>query len=144
MEPSSRSRRLGVRLVGTALLAWCEEPLAFIVAQTCQVALHGAALQGVHGLDHAEVRAEGVACSAGYIPVPVYKLPYFQSHGFFAGRWPVKELGLTAMDYTKVKCPEAEAILTTGISCTLNESMDEAHVREVAAAVRKVAKHYAA
>ncbi len=90
------------------------------------------------------LRAEGVACSAGYIPVPVYKLPYFQSHGFFAGRWPVKELGLTAMDYTKVKCPEAEAILTTGISCTLNESMDEAHVREVAAAVRKVAKHYAA
>ncbi len=90
------------------------------------------------------LRAEGVACSAGYIPVPVYKLPYFQSHGFFAGRWPIKELGLTAMDYTKVKCPEAEAILTTGISCTLNESMDETHIREVAAAVRKVAKHYAA
>lgn len=89
------------------------------------------------------LRAEGAPCAAGYIPVPVYKLPYFQKHGFFAGRWPIKELGLTTMDYTKVVCPEAEAILTTGINCTLNESMDEALVREIAAAVRKVAQHYA-
>lgn len=88
------------------------------------------------------LRAEGVACSAGYIPVPLYQLPYFQKHGFFAGRWPVKELGLTKMDYTQVKCPEAEAILATGINCTLNESMDETLIRETAAAVRKVAKHY--
>ncbi len=90
------------------------------------------------------LRAEGASCSAGYIPVPLYRLPYFQSHGFFAGRWPVKELGLTAMDYTQVKCPEAEAILATGIQCTLNESMDETLMRETAAAVRKVAKHFAA
>jgi hypothetical protein len=41
-----------------------------------------------------------------------------------------------------VKCPEAEAILETGIQCTLNESMDETLIRETAAAVRKVAKHY--
>ena len=88
------------------------------------------------------LRAEGVACSAGYIPVPIYKLPYFQQHGFFAGRWPIKELGLTKMDYTQVKCPEAEAMLATGINCTLNESMDETLVREMGAAVRKVAKHY--
>jgi len=90
------------------------------------------------------LRAEGALCSAGYIPVPLYKLPYFQNHGFFAGRWPVKELGLTAMDYTQVKCPEAEAILATGIQITLNESMDETLMRETAAAVRKVAKHFAA
>lgn len=90
------------------------------------------------------LRAEGAPCAAGYIPVPVYKLPYFQQHSFFAGRWPIKELGLTTMDYTKVKCSEAEAILATGINCTLNESMDEAFIREVGAAVRKVAKHFAA
>ena len=88
------------------------------------------------------LRAEGAPCSAGYIPVPLYKLPYFQKHGFFAGRWPIKELGLTSMDYTKVNCPEAEAILTTGVQCVLNESMDEAFIREVGAAVRKVASHY--
>ena len=90
------------------------------------------------------LRAEGAPCAAGYIPVPVYRLPYFQKHGFFAGRWPIKELGLTSMDYTKVSCPEAEAILATGVNCTLNESMDEAFIRSVGAAVRKVATHYAA
>jgi perosamine synthetase len=90
------------------------------------------------------LKAEGAACNAGYIPVPLYKMPYFQSHGFFAGRWPIKEMGLTKMDYTKVSCPEAEAILATGINCPLNESMDETLIRETAAAVRKVAKHYTA
>lgn len=88
------------------------------------------------------LRAEGAACSAGYIPVPVYKLPYFQQHSFFAGRWPIKELGLTRMDYTQVKCPEAEAILSTGVQCPLHEAMDETLIRETAAAIRKVAKHY--
>ncbi len=90
------------------------------------------------------LRAEGAPASAGYIPVPVYRLPYFQNHGFFAGRWPIKELGLTAMDYTKVRCPEAEAILATGIQVPLNESMDEAYVRGIGAAIRKVARHFAA
>jgi perosamine synthetase len=89
------------------------------------------------------LRAEGATCSAGYIPVPLYKVPYFQNHGFFGGRWPIKEMGLTKMDYTQVKCPEAEAILSTGVNCPLNESMDETLIRETAAAIRKVAKHYA-
>lgn len=90
----------------------------------------------------AALRAEGASCNAGYIPVPLYKMPYFQQHAFFAGRWPIKELGLTKMDYTKVKCPEAEAILATGVMCPLNEGMDEALIREIGAAIRKVAKHY--
>ena len=67
---------------------------------------------------------------------------YFQQHAFFAGRWPIKELGLTKMDYTRVKCPEAEAILSTGIQCTLHEAMDEILIQETAAAIRKVAKHF--
>ncbi len=89
------------------------------------------------------LRAEGAACSAGYIPVPLYRLPYFQQHAFFGGRWPVKELGLTTMDYTGVRCAEAEAILSTGVNCPLNESMDETLIRETAAAVRKVAARFA-
>jgi len=88
------------------------------------------------------LRAEGATASAGYIPVPVYGTKVFREHAFFAGRWPIKEAGLTAMDYSRVRCPEAEAILATGVQCPLNESMDEAHVREIGAAVRKVAKHF--
>jgi dTDP-4-amino-4,6-dideoxygalactose transaminase len=88
--------------------------------------------------------AEGAACSAGYIAVPVYGLPMFQDHSFFAGHWPVRECGLTKMDYTKVKCPVTEDILKTCMRFQVSEAMDEDYIRSVAKAVRKVAKHYAA
>jgi dTDP-4-amino-4,6-dideoxygalactose transaminase len=88
--------------------------------------------------------AEGVPASAGYIPVPLYGNPVFRKHGFFAGRWPVKELGLTSMDYAQVSCPEAEAILETGVRVVIHEGMSEAFVRSVAGAVRKVVRHYTA
>lgn len=87
--------------------------------------------------------AEGVTFGAGYIPVPVYGLPMFQNHSFFAGRWPIKEFGLTSMDYTKVKNPVTADILQTCMLFRLNEAMDENYIRGVAKAVRKVAKHYA-
>jgi dTDP-4-amino-4,6-dideoxygalactose transaminase len=89
------------------------------------------------------LQAEGAPAGAGYISMPIYKLPVFQQHAFFAGRWPVKELGLTRMDYTKVSCPTAESILERCMRITLHEAMSEAYIEEVAAAVRKVAQHYA-
>ena len=86
--------------------------------------------------------AEGVPASAGYIPVPLYGNPVFQKHGFFAGRWPLKEHGLTSMDYTKVSCPEAEAILATGVRIVIHEGMSERYILDVGTAIRKVASHY--
>ena len=74
--------------------------------------------------------------------MPLYGNPVFQKHGFFAGRWPVKELSLTSMDYTKVCCPEAESILKTGVRVVIHEQMTESYVRSVAEAIRKVASHY--
>lgn len=88
--------------------------------------------------------AEGVPASAGYIPVTMHKNPVFQQHGFFAGKWPVKDLGLTNMDFTKHETPEAEAILQTGIRVTIHEAMTEQFIDEVATGIRKVAQHYAA
>jgi dTDP-4-amino-4,6-dideoxygalactose transaminase len=88
--------------------------------------------------------AEGVPASGGYIPVPLYGNPVFQKHGFFAGRWPLKEMGGTSMDYAKVSCPEAEAILKAGVRVTIHEAMSEEYILSVAAAFRKVATHYAA
>ena len=88
--------------------------------------------------------AEGVTASAGYIPMPLYKFPVFKHHAFFAGRWPMRELGMTEMDYTKVVCPEAEAILATSIRVALNEQMSEEYIEGVGAAIQKVANHYAA
>ena len=90
------------------------------------------------------LQAEGVAASAGYIPVPLYGNPVFQKHEFFAGRWPVKEMGLTEMDYSKVSLPETSGILETGIRMVFHEGMTEEYMVSVADAIRKVAEHYAA
>jgi perosamine synthetase len=87
--------------------------------------------------------AEGAPVTGGYIGVPLYGEPVFKQHGFFAGRWPVKEMGLTTMDYSKHKCPEAESILTTMIRVTIHEHMTEDYMLSVAAAIQKVARHYA-
>ena len=86
--------------------------------------------------------AEGVSASAGYIPVPLHRNPVFLKHGFFAGRWPVRDLGLTSMDYSKHETPEAEAILRTGIKVTIHEAMTDHYIASVAEAIRKVARHY--
>ncbi|MEK7685225.1 MAG: DegT/DnrJ/EryC1/StrS family aminotransferase [Verrucomicrobiota bacterium] len=103
---------------------------------------------GAFRADRAEfvkaLAAEGVEASAGYIPVPLYRNPIFQNHSFFAGRWPVREFGLTTMDYAKTSCPEAEAILQTGIRVTIHEAMTDDDMLSVAAAIQKVARHYAA
>ena len=87
--------------------------------------------------------AEGVQCSAGYITVPLHKNEVFVNHAFFAGHWPVKEFGLTQMDYSKHETPEAEAILKTGIRIVITEHMNDDYITQAAAAVKKVATHYA-
>jgi dTDP-4-amino-4,6-dideoxygalactose transaminase len=88
--------------------------------------------------------AEGASVRGGYIKVPLYGEPVFQNHGFFAGRWPVREMGLTEMDFTKHSCPTAESMLTEGIRVPIYEYMTEQYILEVAAAIQKVARHYAA
>ena len=88
--------------------------------------------------------AEGVPASAGYIPVPLYGNPVFQKHGFFAGRWPVKEMGLTSTDYSQVALPETNGILDTSIRLVFHEEMTESFCASAGEAIRKVAEHYAA
>ena len=87
--------------------------------------------------------AEGASVSGGYIKVPLYGESVFQNHNFFAGRWPVKEMGLTEMDFTKHKCPNAESLLLDGIRVHIKEYMTEEYILGVAAAIRKVAQHFA-
>jgi dTDP-4-amino-4,6-dideoxygalactose transaminase len=87
--------------------------------------------------------AEGVPCGAGYLAAPLYRYPIFLNENFFAGRWPVKELGLTQMDYNSVCCPETEAILTSCVTIATHEGRDADWARAVGAAVRKVANYFA-
>jgi dTDP-4-amino-4,6-dideoxygalactose transaminase len=92
----------------------------------------------------AALRAEGVESSPGYISELLYERPVFQKHAFFAGEWPIKKFGLTNMDYTKVKCPVASDVLKTIVRIQVHEAMSEEYLKEVGAAVRKVAKYFAA
>lgn len=92
----------------------------------------------------AALQAEGVNAAAGYIPKPVYRYPLFQNHDFFAGAWPLREAGLTSMDYRKVSCPVAEAMLADGISLPVSPALTDEIIDQTAEALAKVARHYAA
>lgn len=102
--------------------------------------------EGVFSCDRAQfvkaLQAEGVVGQAGYIPMPLYQYDVFQNHNFFGGQWPVRDAGLTTMDYREVSCPQAEAILKSCVYLRIHEGMDEAYIDGVAAALRKVADHY--
>lgn len=90
----------------------------------------------------AALRAEGVAANAGYIPMPVYRYKVFQNHNFFAGTWPIRDFGLTQMDYRQVSCPVAEAILADGVTLPINEAMTDTYVEKVALAIGTVARKF--
>ncbi len=86
--------------------------------------------------------AEGAAAVAGYIPKPVYRYPLFQNHNFFAGQWPLRDAGLTTMDYRTVSCPVAEAMLADSVALPITPAMPDVVALETAEAVNKVARHY--
>jgi perosamine synthetase len=87
----------------------------------------------------AAFNAEGVVGGAGYLPRPMYRYPVFLNHNFFGGAWPVRDSGLTKMDYRAVSCPVTEAILNDCVVLKLNEAMNDAYIDKVARAVRTVA-----
>ena len=89
------------------------------------------------------LKSQGVLASAGYIPMAVYRYKVFQNHNFFGGTWPARDFGATTMDYTKVCCPVAEAILEDCVVMPLNEAMSDGYIDKVALAIRHVAKNCA-
>jgi perosamine synthetase len=91
----------------------------------------------------AALNAEGVSCGAGYIPRPVYQYPVFQKHNFFGGAWPVRDSGLTKMDYRTVSCPVSEAILQDCLVLKINEVMTDRYIEKVARAITTVTKRLA-
>lgn len=85
----------------------------------------------------AAMKAEGVPLGAHYIGRPVYEYPIFQDHTPFArGDHP-----FNSRDYSKNRCPEAEAILDTCVMLTINESYDEQDLEETAKAYHRAARY---
>ena len=91
----------------------------------------------------AAFNAEGVVGGAGYLPRPMYRYPVFLNHNFFGGAWPVRDSGLTKMDYRAVSCPVAEAILTDCMTLRITEAMTDAYVEKVGRAFNTVIKRLA-
>lgn len=90
----------------------------------------------------AALQAEGVLVGGSYLPRPVPEYPIFRDANFFAGGWPLREAGLTAMDYRTVVMPGARAMLADCLVVGLNEEMSEAYLDGVAVAFAKVATTY--
>ena len=85
--------------------------------------------------------AEGMRAD-GYLPDPVYRYDLFQNHNFFADTWPVRDFGLTTMDYTQVVCRESEKFLQDCVHLPFNEAMTESYIDKVALAIRSVAQRF--
>lgn len=82
--------------------------------------------------------AEGIPAGRSYLEVPLYRYPVFLNHQFFAGRWPVREMGLTEMDYNHVHCEVAEAINRDAVRITIHESMTDDVVDRIAESVTEL------
>jgi dTDP-4-amino-4,6-dideoxygalactose transaminase len=82
----------------------------------------------------AAMKAEGVPVAPHYIGKPIYKYPLFQDHSAFEhGDHPFKRI-----DYKRVSCPTAEAILDTYAILAVNESYSDGDLDETVKAFERV------
>jgi len=89
------------------------------------------------------LRAEGIGCSKGYLPRPLYMEKMFTEKNFFPGGiWPAEVVSGRKYSYHKGLCPNAEAILSDSVRLTLNEAFTSDDVKDIAEAINKVCKYF--
>jgi dTDP-4-amino-4,6-dideoxygalactose transaminase len=85
--------------------------------------------------------AEGVPAWVRYIVDPLYMSPVFtQPSTYGASGYPFSEY--SHQTYARGLCPGSEQALAQVIAIQWNENYTEEHVRQIAAAIRKVAAHF--
>jgi len=85
--------------------------------------------------------AEGVPAWVQYIVDPLYLSPLFtEANTYGRSGYPLREFG--RQDYRRGLCPNAERGLHNVIAIWWNESYDDEHVRQIAEAIRKVARRF--
>lgn len=88
----------------------------------------------------AALNAEGIPCIRGYIPQPIYLQPMFQKKEAYPGtNYP---FSLSDVSYERGICPNAEAVLQTSVRMGISEFYTADDIRDMAAAIRKVAAFY--
>ncbi|HZT43202.1 MAG TPA: DegT/DnrJ/EryC1/StrS family aminotransferase [Chthonomonadaceae bacterium] len=83
--------------------------------------------------------AEGLPVSAHYIGQCVYEYPLFAQHSAFAHG----DHAYQRLAYVTGLCPEAEAILQTGVLLSVNEGYTEEDLDQTVTAVRRAAAWFA-
>ena len=91
----------------------------------------------------AALNAEGIPCTAGYIPTCIYEYPLFKDKTVYPGSsFPFESSGLTkTYDYHKGLCPQAEEILASCVIMPCSEFYTEEDVQDIINAINKVATH---
>ncbi|MBN2310195.1 MAG: DegT/DnrJ/EryC1/StrS family aminotransferase, partial [Candidatus Hydrogenedentes bacterium] len=93
----------------------------------------------------AAVAAEGVPVSGGYIGPMVYEYPVLSERRAFENcEFPWDGRYGRKVEYGKGMCPVAEAIEASSWQCPINQAMTEQDVDDIAAAIAKVARCFAA
>lgn len=83
---------------------------------------------------------EGIPAGGGYIAHAICHEPVFLKKAFFPGGvWPAELAAGKTYDYSKVKLPGCDNVLTTAIRLPLHEGLSEADVDDMAKAIRLVA-----
>ncbi len=88
--------------------------------------------------------AEGIPCTKGYIPKPVYLTKIFQKKTVYPHfRWP-EDFPQYAKDveYPAGLCPNAEEILRTAVVLRVNEFFTQQDQEDTIRAIRKVATYF--
>jgi len=83
---------------------------------------------------------EGLPVGAHYIGRPIYKYPLFADHSAFEHKR--DQHPYSRVDYTKVKCPTAEAILETCVILQVNEAYSDADLDDTVKAFERVVAYY--
>ncbi len=91
----------------------------------------------------ADINAEGLSARAAYVPVPIYRSPYFRNKSFFPGGiWPAEIVSGLTYDYTAIDLPGAELAVGTGITLTLHEGFTAADIDDYVEGLTLVADRY--
>ncbi|MGO7093531.1 DegT/DnrJ/EryC1/StrS family aminotransferase [Rhizobium leguminosarum] len=86
------------------------------------------------------LEAEGIPARPAYVPVPIYRSPYFLSKSFFPGAWPAELAAGRSYDYSTIRLPGAEEAVATGITLTLHEGFEPSDIDDYVEAISIVAK----
>ncbi len=90
------------------------------------------------------LRAEGIGCSKGYLPRPLYMEKMFTEKNFFPGGiWPAEVVSGRKYSYHQGLCPNAGAILSDSVRLTLNEAFTSDDIKDIAEAINKICKYFA-